>query len=176
MRIEAQGITVDLPPQWEGAIFQRPAVEPGPAVTAPAATASRAAAASRGADTDVQAEQFHPVTHLATFPLPRDRGDFGSGAVERMSPDDVFVAVLEYGPECAGTALFQATSLPRFTHANFGPNQLQRVIRGQAGSQAWCTVEGRAFGIYAVLGSANRAAALVPRVNSVLAAVTIRPR
>lgn len=155
MRIRAEGISVELPQNWEGTIFRR-ALESASALLA--------------------AEQFPPVTHLGNFALPPLRGDFGSGAVDVMRADNIFVAIVEYGPECAGTALFKEPSLPRFTPASFNPSGLQRIIPGQSGTQAWCTIEGRAFGVYAVLGAHSRASTLVPQVNRVLAATTIEPR
>ena len=51
-------------------------------------------------------ETTHSVTHIANFPLPRDRGDFGTGAIERMSRDDVLVVLVEFDAESAKTALF----------------------------------------------------------------------
>ena len=112
-----------------------------------------------------------PVAHLATFGLPADRGAFGSGAVEVMAAEDVFVALVEFGPECAGSALFSGTRLPRLNSSGFDRNRLQRTLAGQSGHQSWYTINGRALGLYVVLGSHGLARRLVPRVNEVLAAV-----
>ena len=39
--------------------------------------------------------------HVCTRPMPAERGDFGSGAVEVLGPEDVFVALVEYGSDLA---------------------------------------------------------------------------
>ncbi len=93
-----------------------------------------------------------------------------------MAASDVFLALVEYGPECAGTALFApAARLPRLRIGQFGPNRLQRVQKGQAGAQVFCTVAGRAFCVYAVVGASGRAASLAAEVNEVLAATEVDP-
>ena len=170
MRLSGHGLAIDLPPRWEGTIGRRPDAGAA-AVAAGAASAPKAVAPAR------DGEQLLPVAHLATFALPPERGDFGSGAVDLMRPADVFLAIVEYGPECVGTALFAPRGqLPRLQAAQFGPARLQRVQKGQAGAQAFCTVAGRAFCVYAVVGAAGRAAALAPEVNAVLAATEVEPR
>ena len=160
MHLSSHGIAVDLPPGWGGTIARRP-------------RAGEAGAAAAGARPE---EQVLPVAHLSTFPLPADRGDFGSGAVDVMGGGDVFVALVEYGPECAGTALFRSPRLPRPSVGDFSPRRLQRAIAGQAGFQGWCTVAGRAFCTYVVLGSVTRAADLVPATHALLASTRIEPR
>jgi len=60
--------------------------------------------------------------------------------------------------------------------AQFGTARLQRVQKGQTGAQVFCTVAGRAFCVYAVLGAAGRAGRLAPEVNAVLAATEVEPR
>src|SRR5205814_916377 len=81
------GLAVDLPPGWAGRVTRRP-VDPAP-------PAVRTFAAASGRDLT---ESTHAVAHLANFPLPENRGDFGSGAVEVMGPRDVLVVLLEYHP------------------------------------------------------------------------------
>ncbi|HEV8116395.1 MAG TPA: hypothetical protein VGP53_09170 [Acidimicrobiales bacterium] len=161
MHIAAHGLSVDLPRGWEGAISRR--ID---------RVQARATGAQHGA-TPLPEEQVLPVAHLATFGLPGDRGDFGSGAVDVMGPDDVFVALLEFGPECAGTALFAGDRLPRLEPSRFARNGLQRTLLGQAGHQSWYTINGRALGLYVVLGSHGLARKLVPRANEVLAGVQV---
>ncbi len=161
MHLAAHGFSIDLPRGWEGTISRRLD-----------AVAARSAGAVGGAIPLVE-EQVLPVVHLANFGLPGDRGDFGSGAVEIMGPDDVFIAMLEFGPECAGTALFADTRLPRLDPSKFDRNRLQRTLAGQSGHQSWYTINGRALGLYAVLGSHGLAGKLVPRVNEVLANVRV---
>jgi len=168
MRLAGHGLAFDLPGRWEGTIGRRPE---GARVQVAAGGAPRPVFAALGE------EQLLPVAHLATFALPADRGDFGSGAVDLMRGGDVFVALVEYGPECAGTALFSPKArLPLLLPGHFGPARLQRVHKGQAGAQVFCTVAGRAFCVYAVVGASGRTASLVPEVNGVLAATSVEPR
>ncbi|MBS3939393.1 MAG: hypothetical protein KG028_00355 [Actinobacteria bacterium] len=158
MQLRGHGIRAELPGGWEGAIR----VEP---VAADAAEGQLAAAA---------AEQTAPVVHLATFALPADRGDFGSGAVDLMDDGDAFVALLEYGPDEVDTPLFAARGLPRrLDPRNFSGRSLQRAMRRQAGWQHFFTESGRAFCLYVVLGDRGDANRQVRRVEEVLARIEI---
>jgi hypothetical protein len=122
------------------------------------------------------AERTFPVAHMATFPLPESRGDFGQGAVELMGPDDALVVLFEYGPESAGTELFSSVGLPRrLSLRRFGPSQLQRTIPGQLGHQRFFTASGRPFSLYVVLGSGTKAGDLLATVNGLLGRVRIDP-
>ncbi len=147
--LNAFGITIDLPLGWDGAILRR--AEPSDASTT------------------------HPVLHAANFALPPNRGDFGSGAVEVMGPQDVLVVLLEYHADASRTALFRHQGLPvPLTPERFSPVGLQRVIPGQSGAQNFFTVGGRAWCLYVVLGSHAGRAALVPQANLPLATLLIR--
>jgi hypothetical protein len=145
--IAAHGLTVDLPFGWEAAIYRRP---------------------PNGSGTT------HPVLHAATFALPVDRGDFGSGAVDLMAGDDALVVLLEYHADSAATALFARAGLPRpVAPAAFSPTTLQRGIPGHGGSQWFFNQSGRAFCLYVVLGSFGLRNVLVPAVNQLLMGITI---
>ena len=101
--IGAHGITARLPDGFEGRIFVRPAT----------------------------VGMTYPVGQFATFPIPDDIGDFGSGAVTLMGPSDVFASLFEYGPESVGTALFARQGRPTgFSEADFSPMTLRRGIPG----------------------------------------------
>jgi uncharacterized surface protein with fasciclin (FAS1) repeats len=158
-----QGVTVDLPPGFEGRTIGRS--QP------PAAAAQRAPAAAAS-----QPEKTLSIVHAATVPLPPEVGDFGSNVVEVLGPDDVFVAVFEYDSAVAGTALFSQQGIPRpLDFDAFSPTVLQRSIKGQAGAQRFFTEGGRAFCVYAVLGSDARRSALIDKVNGLLATLQIAP-
>jgi hypothetical protein len=104
-----------------------------------------------------------------------ERGSFGSGAVELMNNQDIFMALFEYGPDSVGTALFAAEGIPRDLQARqFDRNMLQRALPGQTGLQQFFTHNGRAFCLYVVLGSHIDRADLLPRVNAVLDSLEIR--
>ncbi len=153
MRIDGHGFRVDLPSPWEGAVR-----------TGEASTAMRQRALRRGLSV-----QTPPVLHLSTTRLPSVRGDFGSGAVDLLKAEDLFVAVVEYGADSVGTALFDTGPLPRSVDSrNFRPNGLQRAIAGQSGFQHFCTENGRALCLYVVLGAHHSARTLVRGVNDIL--------
>lgn len=119
-------------------------------------------------------ETTHPILHVATFPLPADRGDFGSGAVEIMAADDILVVLLEYHADSVGTELFRRVGLPRVLFEDdFDATTLQRMVPGHGGAQLFFNQAGRAFCLYVVLGSLARRAELVPQVNGILATLSI---
>jgi hypothetical protein len=169
--LAGSGFRLALPPGWEGRISRR---------SVPTAAFTPAARAAVGPDAagagGWAGEQMLPVVHAGNFALPATRGDYGSGAVEVMGAGAAFLAVLEFGPECLGTALYAPAGLPRLTFADFAPNALQRRIVGQLGCQVFCTVARRPLGVYAVLGSAVRAGALLDQLNAVLAGTTVEAR
>jgi hypothetical protein len=113
------------------------------------------------------------VLHLGNFALPADRGDYGSGAVEIMGAQHTFIAILEFGQECLGTALYSNVGLPRVTPDIFDPNALQRRIAGQAGCQFFFTEQSRPMCLYVVLGSAENVPALSAQVNLVLNGIKV---
>jgi len=145
--VHAHGVAIRTLDGWEARISRRPPVEPE--------------------------ERTHSVTHIANFPLPARRGDFGSGAVERMARDDVLVVLVEFGSDSAGTALFARRGLPRPSIADFDPRKLQRTLPGQSGGQWFFHTGERAFSLYVVLGSHHQRARLLPKVHAILDQLTI---
>jgi len=134
-RLAGYGLAVHLPDRWEGRVYQRAdSVPAAPAVLAGSA-GSIGSAVSAQSVALWQDERTHPVLHLANFALPGSRGDFGTGAVERMGAEHVFIAVLQFGADCLGTALYAPTGFPRLAARDFNPNGLQRRVAGQAGFQ-----------------------------------------
>ena len=106
------------------------------------------------------------VVHVSTIALPTDIGDFASGAVDQLQVDDVLVILFEYEAASADQPLFGRKGLPRhLTADDFSPSVLQRTIPGQAGCQFFFTEGGRAFCLYAVIGSYAQRAVLVDKVN-----------
>ncbi|WP_052668313.1 hypothetical protein [Nitriliruptor alkaliphilus] len=158
MQVRGFGIRADLPRGWEAALRT---AAPAPPAPDEAATLSAPTA---------------PVLHAGTFPLPTDRGDFGSGAVETMQDGDTFVALLEYDQEEADTPLFEAQGLPRrLDPRRFHRRSLQRVLPGQAGYQTFFTEGGRAFCLYVVLGDEEDKLVQVRRAEQMLATIVIDP-
>ena len=146
--LRSAGISVELPPGWDGGIAEATTLEDG--------------AVRRS------------VTHLASFPLPEQRGDYGGGAVQRMGWDDVMIVLLEFDPSSTAQPLFALRGLPTTLRpSDFGRDMLQRRIEGQGGCQIFFQEAGRAFCLYVVVGSYVDRADLVPAVNDVLGRITI---
>ena len=145
--MSAMGLTVTPPPGWEATIYRR---SPGPY------------------------EVTFPIVHAATVPIPPERGDYGGGLVELLGPADVFVSLLEFGPDAALSQLFRSMgAIPGLTPDMYRTRQLQRTIRGQAGVQRFFTVSGRAFALYSVIGSVANAIALTSRANQLIATLRV---
>jgi len=150
MRLEHAGVVVDLPAGWE-------------------ARARTQAPSRAGAGGNL-------LLHAATVPLPPARGDFGSGVVETLGPDDVFVSLFEYDLEDAGKALFAASGLPAPGPSDFSTAVLQRTQRNHSGAQFFFTASRRPFCLHVVLGSHSRRAAGAATVGRLLAATTVGAR
>jgi hypothetical protein len=163
VRLSAHGIAAAVPRGWDARIFRR-------------AESGVAAAPGIGAAGVPRSGWTAPVLHLASFPLPEGRGDYGSGAIDHMSGGDVFLALVEFGPESVGTPLFARSGLPRFRGTELTTATMQRPISGMAGGQQFRTVSGRAFCCYAVVGSLARRSALAAVVNDALAGVVVERR
>jgi hypothetical protein len=159
-RLTGHGLAVGLPARWEGRIYRR-AVTPGQQ------PGKQQAFGWPG-------ENSHPILHLANFALPASRGDYGTGAVELMGSEHVFVSLLEFGPDCLGTALYAPVGVPRVRPGQFNPNGLQRRIAGQAGFQHFFTEGNRPFCLYVVIGSHRQAVGLSKQVNAVLEQIEVQ--
>lgn len=153
------GITVSLPRGWDGQI--RAAGAPLPRVAA----ATAAPASGVGS-----------VLHAASFALPAERGDYGSGAVEAMGGSDVLVCLLEHPPEDVGTRLFRHQGLPRLRDDAFSPQTMQRAMPGMAGTQHFFHENGRAFCLYVVVGSYRTRGPLVRAADGVVRSIRMSPR
>ena len=155
--LSGSGISVDLPAGWGGHI--------------------RAESVKRLTPTGVDPPvvvRSPTVVHLGNFPLPADRGEFGSGAVEVMQTQDVFMVLFEYESSSAGIGLFAYMGSPgAVTAGDFDPNQLQRGIPGQSGLQLFFSEAGRAFCWYVVVASHLDRADAMPFINHVLRSLVI---
>jgi len=162
--IDAHGISAVPPKGWDGEIYRREPELPGPQ----ADTLERSY---------LVADVPMPIMHLANFALPRERGDYGGGAVESMGAGGVFISLLEHTAAEAQTALFAGNGVPwPLTGGSFGPNRLQRMIANHAGHQSFFSVGGRAFCLYVVIGSYRLREMLADVANEPLANLQIRPR
>lgn len=159
--LRAHGIRAELPNGWEGRITQLAPVMP-----------TNAALKSAGAL--VQTEITRPFAHFANMALPPNTNAFGGGAVEQLGAEHSLICLIEYSPECVGTALFSKHRLPRkLLPWDFNRRGLQRIIPGQAGSQTFLTEAGRPFCLYVVVGSYLRLGTLTRQINSVLRGIHV---
>jgi hypothetical protein len=162
-RLAGHGLAVTLPARWEGRLYRRTVGE-----------TQQGLAPRIQTGTGWPGELSHPVLHLANFALPASRGDYGTGAVERMGPENLFIALLEFGPDCLGTALYAPRGLPRVAPGQFNPNGMQRRVAGQAGFQHFFTEANRPFCLYVVIGSHRQAVQLARHANEILERIEVQ--
>jgi hypothetical protein len=164
-RLVAHGLGVTLPERWEGRVARRGTS--GGAV--PGALGSAADRRALG----VSGERTFAVLHLASFPLPEQRDDFGGNFTPGMRSSDAFVALFEYGPDAALQPLFSARGVPRVTARMFSPNRLQQRRPGQVGCQLFFNASARAFCLYVVAGSRASLPRIITQVNGALAELEV---
>jgi hypothetical protein len=165
MRLASGGVSIEIPLGWEGQIDTGSGAWQDGA--SPAGVERSEPVVHPGG------EVRRTVAHLANFPLPTARGDFGGGAVELMRGGDVFISLFEYGPESATTALFDHDGVPQLASQDFDPTTLQRTVPGGSAVQRFFRHSGRAFCLYVVVGSHIDRNDVVPAINTVLAELTI---
>lgn len=157
-RLSAHGLSVGLLPGWDVRIERRAESSvPAPASDWP------------------MGGFVHPVLHAGTSTLPVQRGDYGSGYVEKMRVNDAFVCLVEFDHEAGETAMFDQGAPAALRAGEFHPEAQQRVIAGMCGTQRFFTSNGRAFCLYVILGSWAQRAALVRRVNPLIETIEIEP-
>ena len=113
------------------------------------------------------------VLHAGSFALPGQLGEYGSGAVERMTAADVLLCLIEHDPADVSRALFRRRRIPDVRPEHFDANAMQRVIPGMSGAQWFFTVAGRSFCLYGVLGSHRARRDLAPRLAAVVRTLEI---
>ena len=152
-RITAHGLSVTVPTGWDGTI-------------------SRSLAVSGSAD-EADGGSVNPVLHVATFALPKVRGDFGGDMLAAMGPDDLFIALVEYDPSSSGTALFRHDGIRTITGSAFAREDMHRPLPGQSGHQQFFSRSGRAFCLYVAVGSHRRRERLAGAAAMVAATIKI---
>ena len=157
------GIRAQAPRGWQVAVTRRPG----------AVAAVPGAQMATGHDAQ---DVTRPVLHACTRPMPADRGDFGSGVVDLLGADDIFVALVDYGAEVADQGLFERQGLPRLAPSQFAPNRLQRPLPGLSASQHFFSSGGRGFCLFTVIGSHARRMAAVPRAEQFVRTIQITDR
>jgi hypothetical protein len=174
-RIDGCGISDELPSGFEGESYGLP-LGPGESPATGLQTLSSASAdpaAEEQARGQAAVLTTPPVMHVATFPLPPERGDFGNGAVDNMGTEDIFIALCEYDEATAATVVYQAEGFPVLTSDDFSMSTLHRSFANHSGCQKFFHVGNRAFCLYVVLGSHNFRGPLVQQVNEVVAQIEL---
>jgi hypothetical protein len=145
--LSAYGIRADLPAGFEGRIYRHSATD---------------------------GDDAYAVAQFATFALPADAGDFGAGAVQHLTSRDIFAVLLEYGPESADRRLFAGNARPRALEPrDFARHGTRSGHAHHSGGQWFFVEAGRPFTLHVVLGSHVARRLLIPRVNALLAGLTI---
>ena len=159
--LSGYGISASIPQGFEGRITRLDPVDP-------LSSHAHAVGSSIGIETT------RPFIHIANVPLTQTRETFGGSVVDTLNANHVFLALIEYGPECVGTNLFSRLGLPRsISPQSFSRSRLQRIVQGQSGHQSFFTHNGRAFCLYIVAGSYARVGSMVHHVNRILRSISI---
>jgi hypothetical protein len=163
MAVERYGLRAAPPKGWRLSIDRRAT----PAAIVPDGVAPRLQ--DRAPESvEPGGEVMHPILHACTLDLPANRGDFGSGVVDLLGSEDIFISLVEYGSDVADQGLFADQGLPRLAPSQFGPARLQRPLPGRSASQHFFSVGGRAFCLFTVIGSHSRRMGTVPRAAEVV--------
>ncbi len=147
--LSALGLSVGLPPGWEGRV-----------VVMTSEDGTR-----------------YPNLHAGNFALQPEGSTFGQYSIERMDPEKAMVVVVEYGPRSVGTELFSSGRWPpALTVADLNPANFPGPRpHGLAANQNFVSVNGRAFCIYTVMGLVAGAASRMAEVNEVLGSIWVDP-
>jgi hypothetical protein len=146
-QLAAHGIGIQVPTGWDARILRRSAVD--------------------------ATERSRTVVHLASFPIPEGRGDFGVGVTGLMRSGDAFLSLFEYGPEALDTPLFASQGMPRLTVDLFTSRLLPRTRPGQVGCQLFFTVNRRPFRLYVVVSGRLHLRSVIPQMNRMLQALDL---
>lgn len=153
MRIDGYGISLDLPPGWEGQIM--------------------------GGEHDIPPGAIGtPVVHAGNFPLrpPDDTNAYGTAEVRSMLPGDIFLALLEMDSDWAGDGLYSEKGFPELKPSDFSLATLQVGMPGRVGVQRFVHDASRTFVVYAVVATAGDPSdAEVAGLNSVLGSLSVGP-
>jgi len=126
MLVEGYGLQVEIPSGWSGRVWRTPQ------------------------SVDMPGRCFSNI-HLGNFEVPIDEANFGSIAIARLRPGDVFAALVEFEPESAHTGWFKHQGLPtNITLDMLSEDYLRESRPHQVGLQFFCTVGDRPFSVHIV--------------------------
>jgi hypothetical protein len=148
-RLSGHGISIRLPPGWEGTIFV-PDLPP-PAVN-------------------------QPVMHASDQAISTRRSTFASELASRAGASGTVLALVEFDPLLANKGLYaaQGLSLP-IRRGDFHPKAMQIPDPFQEGRQWFFSIRDRAFCLYAVVGTGPGLHDRLALVNEALGTLRIDP-
>lgn len=157
------GVTMaaQAPPGWDVRVRRRKQIAAG------------ARHPSTGARVDGAGDVTRPILHAASRPLPSGLADFGGELIDVLGPDDAFVALIDHGPEVAGSGLFATQGRPRIAPSQFAPNRLARYVPGRSAGQWFFSEGGHGFCLYAVTGAHSRRMITVPTIARVVGSIRV---
>ena len=153
-------MTAQAPPGWHVRVSTRPQVASGS--TDPT-----------GLRRDGAGDVTRPVLHAASRPLTTGLADFGGELIDALGPDDAFVALIDHGPEVAGSGLFARKGRPTIAPSQFATNRLARYVPGRSAGQWFFTEGGHGFCLYAVTGAHSRRMSIVPTIATVVSSIRV---
>lgn len=146
-RLADRGLTVDVPPGWEGRIFT-------PRLPPPA--------------------ENHPVLHLADVPLPYARSSYVETAATLPGQRGGLVcSLVSFSPDLADVGLYAPQGVPRIHAHELDPRALQIPAPDHAGVQRFFSVRGRPFSLYIVASVDRHTAARLQTLNDALASLQV---
>lgn len=146
-RLVDGGLSLDVPPGWEGRIFS-------PRLPPPA--------------------ENHPVLHLADIPLPFERSSYlETAATVGGGRGGLVCSLVSFGPELADVGLYAPQGVPRVHARDLDPRAMQVPVPDQAGVQRFFSVDGRPFSLYIVASVDRHTATRLRTVNDALATLRV---
>jgi hypothetical protein len=149
VEISGYGISVDLPPGWDGWIYGATNPVTG-GVTA--------------------------VLQLANFSFDMVIDTFGAEATANLQSGQLFLALAEYDPASSSTPLFSTNPMPSdFALDDYDSHLLQVGRVNQAGLQAFFSDQSRAFCVYSVICTIDTSILPFSDLNATWASLAIAP-
>ncbi len=146
-RLADRGLSVDVPPGWEGRIFT-------PRLPPPA--------------------ENHPVLHLADVPLPFDHGSYlETAATLRGRRGGLVCSLVSFSPDLADVGLYAPQGAPRIRANDLDPRTLQVPAPDRAGVQRFFSMSGRPFSLYLIASLDLHTAARLRIANDALASLRV---
>ena len=117
-----------------------------------------------------------PTLHAGNFALPAGDSDFATLAIAAMPPSGIVLVLTQYALSNAGSGLFAQAGLPApVPERALRGRAFTRLQPGRLGVQRFCTVAGRPFCLYVVVGTDPDPGSLLGQANAVLATVDVKP-